>query len=369
MDAEPESGYRGRVRDKGTGSTKKQEEMRDADFSKWPDHSQEGCVDVEQYRLDVNGVDEPQQFLFRYKGCQLIAASNMAVFAGKEKQGKSAEGICLIVAALRPNGFLGIVPERPDLKILWIDTEQSRDTLRERARAALRMADSAFDEDRLIILSLKPASPSERLSVCLAAIRQYRPDFALIDQAADLVEDFNSNVECAVVVGELMKATEETGCAVSAVVHENKKDGNARGHLGSLLMQKCAECWTVSKTGDTATAKQTLCRFKEAQNISFKFGDDFSILPSTDGGVSEDEAKRERLRKTFAPLFDGVAEYKYSELCKAYQELEAVASVTAKKNISEAVKFSVLFKNRAGRGKSTYTFNFPKINENDDEDL
>ena len=343
---------------------------RQIDFSRWPKESaaaSEGCAVP---YLDIDGEDEPVDFLFRYKGkYSLIARGNLQLLKGREKTGKSSMGVALMVAALK-GGFLQIEPNRGDYTLLWIDTEQDRATLRQKGRAALGMAGEPFSTQRVHIVTLKSENPAERLKMSLMAIRETKPDFVLVDGAADLCDDFNDGKQSAAVANELLKATEESKCAILCVIHTNKKDDEARGHLGTILQQKSTEVYEVTKQGDTATIRQEKCRFADIPDISFRFADGFTLKePPTE--AAKYDARKQDLQAKFARLFDGVDEYTYKEICESYSEQEASCKSAAQKAIKAAVDFGILEKQGEKRN-TRYTYLFPNIQkeyEDEDEDL
>ena len=337
--------------------------MSRLDFRRWGrDHREADAVPVPY--LDIFGEDTPIEFLFRYKGEHLfIARGNLQTCKGREKTGKSAVGIMLIVAALG-GGFLDIQPQQGDTVVLWIDTEQDRNTLRERAKAALEMAGEASDIDRLQIVTLKAIAPSQRLETAISAIGETAPDFVFLDGAADLCEDWNNNVEAAKVVDALLKATDEANCAMLCVIHTNKKDDEARGHLGTILQQKSSEVYEVSKEGDIANIRQKLCRFASTPDLDFKFGDGF-MIEAARGGLSKAEAKRQQMQTIFTRLFDGVQEYRYKDLVAAYKEQEAKSDRSAKEAVKAAVEADIIYKNGVGTN-TRYTLLFPSLNDEAD---
>lgn len=334
------------------------------DFSKWG----KGHVTQSVPYLDLTGEDEPVDFLFCYKGeHNLIARGNLQVLKGREKTGKSSMGVALMVAALK-GGFLQIEPNRGDYTLLWIDTEQDRATLRQKGRAALEMAGAPLTSPRVYIVTLKGESPAERLKTTLKAIRETGADFVFVDGAADLCDDFNDSKQSAAVADELLKATEENNCAILCVIHTNKKDDEARGHLGTILQQKCSEVYEVTKQGDTANVGQEKCRFADIPDISFRFADGFMLKePSTAADIMD--AREQELRGKFGRLFDGVAEYTYKELCEAYGEQEGVTTRTAAKDVKAATEFCILVK-RGEKRETRYSYLFPNIKSEfgDDED-
>lgn len=333
------------------------------DFRRWGSgHKRPDAVAVPY--LDIEGEDAPIEFLFRYRGEHLlIARGNVQTCKGREKAGKSALGVMLIVAALG-GSFLDIQPQQGDTSVLWLDTEQDRNTLRKRAKAALQMAGDASKIERLQIVTLKAVATGQRLETALNAIKETAPDFVFLDGAADLCEDWNDNKESAKVVDALLKATDEANCAILCVIHTNKKDDEARGHLGTILQQKSSEIYEVSKAGDIAKVQQVLCRFASVPDLDFKFGDEFTIEAAR-GGMTEAEAKRQQIKETFASLFNGVQEYKYKDLVAAYKEQEAKGERTAKDAIKSAVEAAIIYRN--GTGTNTrYTYLFPSLNDEAD---
>lgn len=340
--------------------------MSSLDFSKWG----KGHVTQSVPYLDLDGADEPVEFLFCYKQKHnLIARGNLQVLKGREKTGKSSMGVALMVAALK-GGFLQIEPTRDDFTLLWIDTEQDRATLRQKGRAALEMAEEPFNTSGMYIVTLKGEAPAERLKTALKAIQETKPDFVFMDGAADLCDDFNDNKQSAAVANELLKATEKNNCAILCVIHTNKKDDEARGHLGTILQQKSSEVYEVTKQGDAAAVRQEKCRFAGIPEISFRFADGFMLEePPTEADRMAEQ--KQKLHDKFKPLFDEAAEYTYKELCEAYREREDVSVSHAKHEIRRAVDFGIVAKQSEKRD-TKYTYLFPNVQngyEDEDEDL
>lgn len=326
------------------------------DFSRWgKDHKTAEASPVPY--LEIEGEDEPTEFLFDYKGAQLIAQGNLQACKGREKTGKSAAGVALMAAALG-GGFLDIKP-RKEISTLWIDTEQDKNTLRQRARAVLGMAGKAEQPDTLHIVTLKGAAAAERVKLTLQAIEETAPDFVFLDGAADLCEDWNDNKESARVTDTLLKATEQHGCSILCVIHTNKKDDEARGHLGTILQQKSSEVYELTRAGDVAQVRQQLCRFAGAPPIRFRFADNFTIEAVK--GVSEARAREDELQLTFGEIFaDNEAKegFRYKDLVSEYAEIKGVGVSAAKKAVAAAVAVGVLIRNGQSKGRR-YSFMYP----------
>ena len=318
------------------------------------------------YKIDIWADDEaPTPCLFQYKdGTGLIARKNLHVIKGREKTGKSAFGMLLATAAMCMC-FLGVSPRETDLRVLWIDTEQDTGTLKRRARKTVEMAQNARKGTQLILYSLKGLLPAERLKIALEAIEQERPDFVLLDGAADLCADFNDNKESAAVVNALLAATEKIGCAILCVIHTNKRDDEARGHMGSILQQKAAEVYEIKKGAEgIVTVSQAVSRFASVPDIRFTIGDGFSLLPTVE--VADKIA--EDMRAIFADLPDGQAEMSRQALCKAITERRGVQSRQAGNIISSAIQSGALVRTKKGAYSLATDYMFGELINGENEE-
>lgn len=305
--------------------------------------------------FDIWGESTPIDFLFRMaSGEPFISRGDLQTIKGREKMGKSAAGIILVASALGGE-FAGVEATHNLTKVLWIDTEQSDTTLRARVQETLRMA-SAKDE-ALRVVALRGYEPSERLKIAIEAIADTQPDFVFLDGVVDLCVNFNDNEECSKVVGQLLKATKDYNCAIVGVIHTNKKDTEARGHLGTILQQKSAEIYEVTKAegSDTATIKQSLSRFAPVPCLRFRFGDGFTLETV--------ESTRAKENERFCHLLAGRKALRYNELVKAYMDKYETSESTAKRAIKDATD-NTLYKDEQG----LYTYLFPLYGDDTDDD-
>ena len=330
---------------------------RKIDFSRWPrqDAAQETGRAVPY--LDVTGEDAPIDFLFTQGGKYgIIARANLHTLQGTKKAGKSAAGLALIVAALKGQ-FIGITASRQDLGVLWIDTEQDKNTLRKKAKAVLSMAGLDTPPDRLKIVTLRGyGGPADALAATLQAIEENAADFVFLDGVVDLCQAFNDEEKSRDVVRQLEARAEKYGAAILGLIHVNKKDNEARGHLGAIMVQKSAEIYQVDKVelSDTAKVTQPFSRFAPVPPFSFSFADDFKIAPAAE---AEGRALEET-RSRFAPLFQDAGRRTKGELIAAYCQAQGCEESKAEKDIRAAALAGVLFKSKEGR-KVFYSYLFP----------
>ena len=315
--------------------------------------------------LDVTGEDAPIDFLFTLGGKYgIIARANLHTLQGTKKAGKSAAGLALIVAALKGE-FIGITASREDMAVLWIDTEQDKDTLRRKAKAVLSMAGLETPPERLKIVTLRGyGGPADALAATLQAIQENAADFVFLDGVVDLCQAFNDEEKSRDVVRQLETYAEQYGAAILGLIHTNKRDNEARGHLGAIMQQKSAEIYQVNKEGDAAQVTQPFSRFAPVPPFAFSFADDFKIAPA---GDAIDRAKAET-RARFAPFFQEAKRITAGELAGAYADALGCSTRQAQREIKAATAAGVLFPSQEGR-KVFYSYLFPAIEEDAEDEI
>lgn len=347
------------------------------DFSRWGRDHARPSGEAAAFLVDIWAEDEDRAAcLFEKEGAGLMASNNLHLVRGREKTGKSAFGVLLITAALGGE-FLGMRACVENMRATWIDTEQDLGTLKKKARKAVEMAQDGGKGKRVSVYSLKGLSPAERLKTALEAIRGSRADFVFLDGLADLCADFNDQKECARVVGELVNAAEEAGCALLAVIHTSKTDkSEARGHVGAIAQQKAGEVYEVRREpgSPVADVKQVFSRFAGVPDMAFEFGDGFALLPAYGGLTRQQEKERKKLEEmqaTFGELLAGGKGMSYSELADAYGQLMRCSKSSAQKAISEARREGVLLVDQERHTKIhrlAAAVAFEGMNEGEEED-
>ena len=322
--------------------------------------------------LEIAGEDEPIEYLFTLGDKYgLIARANLHTLRGAPKTGKSAAGLALIAAALKGE-FIGIKANRDNLAVLWVDTEQDKNTLRQKARAVLDMAGLDAQPPALKVVTLRGyGSPADALAATLQAIEENAADFVFLDGVVDLCQAFNDEEESREVVRRLEAHAEQYGAAILGLIHTNKKDDEARGHLGAIMQQKSAEIYQVNKReGESiANVTQPFSRFAPVPGFAFAFADDFKITTAADAQQRANDEFLERMRSTFANLFRDANKLSKGELKEAYKHAQGCQDRTAEKEIKAAVEADVLQKTQEGRNVY-YTYLFPElpgIAEDDDD--
>lgn len=339
-------------------------------FERIPIHATTAENGLKVPYLEIAGEDEPIEYLFTLGDKYgLIARANLHTLRGAPKTGKSAAGLAFIAAALKGE-FIGIKANRDNLAVLWIDTEQDKNTLRQKARAVLDMAELDAQPEALKVVALRGyGSPADALTVTLQAIEENAADFVFLDGVVDLCQAFNDEEESREVVRRLEAHAEQYGAAILGLIHTNKKDDEARGHLGAIMQQKSAEIYQVNKREgeNVANVTQPFSRFAPVPGFAFAFADDFKITTAADAQQRANSEALERMRSTFATLFKDADKLSKGELMGAYKSAQGCQDRTAEKEIKAAVEADVLQKTQEGRNVY-YTYLFPEISDIADED-
>lgn len=125
--------------------------------------------------------------------------------------------------------------------MLYIDTEQGRHHCQKVLKRILRLAGLPEDKnpDNLIMLALRKYAPPIRLAIVEQAIGTI-PDLGLviIDGIRDFLYDINSPSEATDIISRFMQWTDDRQIHIHTILHQNKNDENARGHIGTELNNK-----------------------------------------------------------------------------------------------------------------------------------
>ncbi|MCU9931164.1 mobilization protein, partial [Escherichia coli] len=73
------------------------------------------------------------------------------------------------------------------------------------------------------------------------------------------------------IVSKLMKWSEEKNILIVTVLHQNKGDNNARGHIGTELNNKAETVLSVSKSSDNemvSIVQAEMCRNLEPESFA-----------------------------------------------------------------------------------------------------
>jgi AAA domain len=228
---------------------------------------------------------------------------NFSLLIGKAKAGKTF-ALSLILAAALLSGvpFQNVLRATlPDNKqtILYFDTEQSRYHVHKVLKRICAISGVTVP-DNLIVYSLRKYPAAERLQIIEYALYNTpNVGMVVIDGIRDLITSINDEEQASMISSKLLKWTEDNNIHIITVLHQNKGDLNARGHLGTELTNKSETVTAVSKGEDknVCIISAEFCRDKHFEPIAFII--DLDGLPNIVDGIAV-TSKIEQ-RKKLAP--------------------------------------------------------------------
>lgn len=172
---------------------------------------------------------------------------------GQAKSRKTTVLGAMVAAALGGRKVLNFSFEQ-NHRILWIDTEQGDlyfwETIR---RVYVQARVKTDDRENMYAYKFVDQSFSERIQNTERLIEEIQPTVIIIDGIVDFVRNFNDETESLEIMNRLRKWA-ATGAMIFPVLHQNPSgkggDAKARGHLGTMLTNKCDSAISVFPIGD-----------------------------------------------------------------------------------------------------------------------
>ena len=262
-----------------------------------------------KYRIDVKEDIPRPQIAWSLKNVSddktaiLGTLGNFSLVIGKAKAKKSFFINIAVSTALSKSvtleRFTSDLPEEQN-EVLYIDTEQGK----YHVQAAIKRICEQINEPEpknLHAYFLRSLTPLERLKFIEAEIYSNpRLGFVIIDGIKDLVTPINDEEQATNIASKLLKWTEERNIHIVTVLHQNKSDANARGHIGTELINKAETVLEVAKS-DTeplisiVTALQ--CRNIEPEPFAFEI-DVFGLPIAAENYEMRTETKSKRFDVT-----------------------------------------------------------------------
>lgn len=218
---------------------------------------------------------------------RVFTLGNFSAIIGKSKAKKTYLATLFMACATKggklDNTIEADLPSgRPG--VVMFDTEQSNYDAYISARRVCEMAGK--NKSHFGSFDLREFTPLQRCKIINRFIekRSYGISLIVIDGIADLAMAINDEIEASRVVSLLLKWTKIYNIHICVIIHQNKNDNFATGHLGSSIMKK-AEC-IISVTKDPSD------NLKSEINCDYIRGamefDKFSIMIDDNGIPSID---------------------------------------------------------------------------------
>lgn len=286
--------------------------------------------------LDLSQPINEPKFLFSIGNIPSIPAGELIGIKGRAKQGKSQWEYILISVMLAGISKGEIKPLQPHYKILLFDTEQSQASLKKCCQRSLKFAGLPTDKNDIHFLPffMRPLTIEERRKTIEDAIKEEKPDIIFIDGVRDLLQDFNSLEQSNELIQWLLSLTAEYGCTIVSVLHQNKAkdDGNMRGHLGTELLNKLADCFEVSKKDGKFLVSCTDSRNVPCADFAFSIDAEGNFQVEETTTEDKNVARAADIQRILRLCFVKKSSMTYTELSKSYALEACVSERTAQQS-------------------------------------
>jgi hypothetical protein len=179
---------------------------------------------------------------------------NFSLIQGKAKSRKSYFLSALMAAAISDHDVCEhIRGHLSDRVNIYIDTEQGDFHA---AKSKKRIQSMATLDPRVNYPNFKHyrfrglLTNKERLKLTDYVMQSFdNIGLVVIDGVVDLAsKGVNDEEEATALASKLLQWTSSKNCHISIVLHENKNDRNAKGHLGAMLVQKAETTISLTKS-------------------------------------------------------------------------------------------------------------------------
>jgi RecA-family ATPase len=212
------------------------------------------------------------------KMISIFTRANISAIIGKAKSRKTfcntILSAALIIGEFCNKIFASI---KKPLKVVYFDTEQGRG----RAQKVLkRIIALSGNINQIDMISMRPYATIERVEIIDEYLKTHKPDVAFIDGIRDLIMDFNNLSQSTELMTSLLRWSETHDCHICCVLHMNKADGNARGHLGSELMNKAESVIAIDmiEGSQYSDIKSVYMRDGDFESFQFTISDGLPVI-------------------------------------------------------------------------------------------
>lgn len=286
----------------------------------------------------------------------ICSAGSFSVVIGKAKSRKTFLLTTLAAAAMSDgirvlDVVIGSMPEGRD-RVAVFDTEQSHFYAHRFARRICDMVER-FNHSKLQFRHLQPYTPEQRLSIIEHVIRS-TPTIGLVivDGLRDLLtRGINDEEEATAITSRILNLVHTYQIHMIFVLHQNKNDLNARGHIGTEVINKAETVLSVTKDDkdkSVSVVKAEFCRGMEPEPFSFSI--DANGLPVLmEVGYGKPSKKKDQANAdNFNHILSGQKILSYAEIVTEYAEISGKSEITAKRHVGDALKQGIIMKTHSG---------------------
>jgi hypothetical protein len=307
--------------------------------------------------LDPKLQVEKPPTIITINGQSCMTAGSFSVIIGRAKARKGFfVGSITAAAASGSCTIDGIKGNFNDGKtgVLYFDTEQGA-YWGHKAHNRIIKAIGIDLPNNMLYSDLQQHTPAERLKIIETAILE-RNDISVvvIDGIRDLISSINDESQATEMTSYILRWCATKKIHVVCILHQNKNDLNARGHIGSELINKAETVISVTKEKEdwVSTVKQEYCRDREFNFFSFCVDDD--DLPRLTDQVKKPAVtkKNDEELKRFEFVFKDHERMNRALVVEKYMDASGLKESSAEKHIAAALVKGIIYKDDNG----VYTF-------------
>jgi predicted ATP-dependent serine protease len=327
--------------------------------------------ELEALKINPNETIQPPKPIWNVTinkiNCTLGTNGNFSVIIGKAKSKKSFY-VNLTLSTYIQN-------QKSNGEILYFDTEQGKYHFQNAIKKICTKV--GFNPKNIQAYHFRKLSPQKRLELIEKAIYNTpNLELVVIDGIKDLITSINDEEQASMITTKLMKWTEELDIHLITVLHQNKSDTNARGHVGTELQNKAETVLSVTKSEESkniSIVEAVYCRNIEPEAFAFEINEnglpnmiDNFKKPETNfksNGLQVHEVHYSTYVEILTEAFKNNSELKYKDLQiqidLAIQKISSVDFGITKlqKAIIHLLNLGLIKKNGKDRSPKTfYTF-------------
>lgn len=210
---------------------------------------------------------------------RMFTLGNFSCIIGKAKSRKTTLLSLLAASILNPYVNEKLVGSMPfgKSKMLYFDTEQGTYDCYNTISRIERLSGK---NPNILAYSLREYAPSERCQIIEQAFAMWGDEvgFCAVDGIADLAYAINDEEEATRVSSMLLRLTKVYNTHICTIIHQNKNDNFATGHLGSSIMKKAELLISVTKGKSNKNISQVDCDLSRGADFQ-----PFEIMIDQDG--------------------------------------------------------------------------------------
>lgn len=200
---------------------------------------------------------------------RIFTLGNFSAIKGKMKAKKTFLISLLTSSVIKgsdyTNVFIGELPAEKKL-VVYIDTEQGT---WDSWNCINRIEKMAGTKENFMAFNLRQFSPTERCEILEFIFNKYKERIGLmiLDGIADLVSALNDELEATRVTSMLLKYTALYNSHICVVIHENKANDFATGHIGSAVLKKAEIIISVTKCKNIPDSSDVVCDYSRGHGF------------------------------------------------------------------------------------------------------